>query len=66
MGNTSGLPLMGAVFSHPVLDAAHLPARSAVIQAPKEDLVAGLPGSHPCWPCGPGSWTGGGMPPRGA
>jgi EmrB/QacA subfamily drug resistance transporter len=46
LGNTSGLPLMGAVFTHAVLAEAHLPARSAITQAPKEALAAGLRGTY--------------------
>ncbi|MFH1036170.1 MAG: MFS transporter [Pseudomonadota bacterium] len=46
LGNTSGLPLMGAVFSHAVLAEAHLPARAAITQAPPEALAAGLRGAY--------------------
>lgn len=46
LGNTSGLPLMGAVFSAQVLASAHLPARSAITQAPASALVAGLHGTY--------------------
>ncbi len=46
LGNTSGLPLMGAVFSHAVLASAHLPARAAITQAPREALAAGLRGAY--------------------
>jgi MFS family permease len=46
LGNTSGLPLISAVFSHAVLAAAHLPARAAITQAPPEALAAGLRGAY--------------------
>jgi EmrB/QacA subfamily drug resistance transporter len=46
LGNTTGLPLMGAIFSHGVLAEAHLPARAAVTQAPPEALAAGLRGAY--------------------
>lgn len=45
LGNTSGLPLMGAVFTAHVVSVAHLPAHSDVTGAPVDALVAGVSGT---------------------
>ncbi|MBI5522132.1 MAG: MFS transporter [Desulfarculus sp.] len=44
LGNTSGLPLMGAIFTHGVL--SHLPSPLAITQTPPQVLAAGLRGAY--------------------
>ncbi|MCF8034388.1 MAG: MFS transporter [Desulfarculaceae bacterium] len=46
LGNTSGVPLMGAVFSMYFLAAAPLADQSNLMSAPPEALVAGVAGAY--------------------
>jgi hypothetical protein len=46
LGQTTGLPLMGALFSALVLAFANLPASTDATTAPAEALVAGINGAY--------------------
>jgi len=46
MGHTSGVPLMGVIFTVHVLAVAHLPARTDFTAAPPTALVAGVTGAY--------------------
>jgi EmrB/QacA subfamily drug resistance transporter len=45
LGQTTGLPLAGSIFTALALAAAHLPAGTPAMSAPPEALVAGLSGT---------------------
>lgn len=46
LGNTTGLPLMGALYTSLVLTAAHLPAGSEVTTAPAFAIIGGINGTY--------------------
>ena len=45
LGQTAGLPLLGAIFAALTLSSAHLPANSDVTAAPATAMVYGVQGT---------------------